>query len=299
MKEKVLVIMSTYNGEKYIKQQIDSIFAQVGVDVDILIRDDGSKDRTVEIIKSLYPNIKLIEGENKGYKQSFMLALKAAENYKYYAFSDQDDVWLPEKLSVGIKAIENHYDTPSFYCSNLIVTDEKLNRLSMLHKDSERIRMSISNAVVENISYGCTLIFNKKLRDLALKKIPKYVSHDGWINLVGLYFGIGIYDDKSYILYRQHGKNVLGGDRSIKTVWKKRMKSFKKLKEHHRDLEAFEFYKVYSNMMNRSQKETTLKVANYRKSLINKLRLLFDRKIKMSTFDRDFWYRVRVICSNI
>ena len=143
------------------------------------------------------------------------------------------------------------------------------------------------------------MIFNNALKTLALKKLPYYVSHDGWINLIGLYFGIGIYDDNSYILYRQHGSNVLGGDRSIRSVWKKRLKSFKKLKEHHRDIEAMEFYEAFGNMMNQSQKNTVLKVANYRKNLKSKISLLFDKKIRMSTFDRDFWYRVRVVCSNI
>lgn len=296
--QKILVLLSTYNGKKFIKEQIDSIIGQKEVDVDLIIRDDGSTDGTVEYLKKEYPNIEVMIGENLGYKKSFLHLLKEAPEYDYYAFADQDDVWLEDKLKIAIDRI-SHFNGPSFYCSNLMVVNEQLEFLSMRHKKSENIKMTEDKALVENISYGCTLVFNQQLREVALGYIPSYVSHDGWINLVGLYFGNGVYDEQSYILYRQHSTNVLGGNPSFGSVWKKRIRSFKHLGEHHRDLEAREFLDAFSERLSSEQKKKIAKVAFYRDNFWNKIILLLDREIRMSTFDRDFWYRIRVLFSCI
>lgn len=95
----VQVVMSTYNGEKYLKEQIDSILSQEGVDVRLYIRDDGSSDRTTDILASYqeHKNVKIEKGNNLGFAKSFLTALDECDEADYYAFSDQDDVW--EKIS--------------------------------------------------------------------------------------------------------------------------------------------------------------------------------------------------------
>ena len=97
----VQVLMSTYNGERYIRRQIDSIMAQTGVEVYLLIRDDGSEDSTVSIIQEYveqYPDrIQIVIGKNIGWKKSFIQLLRMAGNFDYYAFADQDDYWFPDK----------------------------------------------------------------------------------------------------------------------------------------------------------------------------------------------------------
>ena len=102
----ILVILSTYNGEKYISKQIDSIFAQKGVDVTCYIRDDGSSDGTVRCIENLqkrYPKLLLEKGQNEGWRKSFMDALYACGDADFYAFSDQDDIWFENKLERAVQ----------------------------------------------------------------------------------------------------------------------------------------------------------------------------------------------------
>lgn len=297
--EKITVLMSTYNGEAYISAQIKSILAQKEVNVSLEIRDDGSTDHTVEIIRKEFPDVHVQCGKNVGYKKSFMILLQNAPVSGYYAFADQDDVWLENKLAIGVNKIRTYENIPAFYCSNLKVVDENLNYIRMLHSEKENIHMSQECALVENISYGCTLVFNQKLREIAEKNIPEHISHDGWLNLIGLYFGKGIYDEESYILYRQHGNNILGGDRSFINTWRKRMRSFRNFNIHSRDIEAQEFLETFYMELSPQQIQVISSVAFYRNSILNKLCLLVNKKIKMTTFDRDFWYRVRIICSNI
>lgn len=100
----VQVVMSTYNGEKYLKEQIDSILSQEGVDVRLYIRDDGSSDRTTDILASYqeHKNVKIEKGNNLGFAKSFLTALDECDEADYYAFSDQDDVWEKDKLSTAI-----------------------------------------------------------------------------------------------------------------------------------------------------------------------------------------------------
>lgn len=101
----VQVVMSTYNGEKYLKEQIDSILSQEGVDVRLYIRDDGSSDRTTDILASYqeHKNVKIEKGNNLGFAKSFLTALDECDEADYYAFSDQDDVWEKDKLSTAIE----------------------------------------------------------------------------------------------------------------------------------------------------------------------------------------------------
>ena len=109
--EKILVMMSTYNGEKYIREQIDSILHQKDVKVDIVVRDDGSKDNTQNILKnysSKYKNIKWSQGDNVGPCKSFLELLYSSGEYEYYAFADQDDYWYPNKLKAATEKMKNY-----------------------------------------------------------------------------------------------------------------------------------------------------------------------------------------------
>lgn len=118
----VQVVMSTYNGEKYLKEQIDSILSQEGVDVRLYIRDDGSSDRTTDILASYqeHKNVKIEKGNNLGFAKSFLTALDECDEADYYAFSDQDDVWEKDKLSTAIEILEEEsQSTPLLYCSAL------------------------------------------------------------------------------------------------------------------------------------------------------------------------------------
>jgi rhamnosyltransferase len=129
MSKKVCVLLSTYNGEAYLREQIDSILAQIDVSVELIIRDDGSKDSTVKIIneyKNQYVNVLILDSyKNLGPANSFMELLYASGDADYYAFAEQDDIWLPEKLSKAIGIIEHKNidgsSSPVLYASNQIL----------------------------------------------------------------------------------------------------------------------------------------------------------------------------------
>ncbi len=304
MNEKVLVIISTYNGSKYIRDQLNSIISQENAKVDILVRDDGSTDDTVEIIRRFYPEVKVIEGDNLGFKLSFMTALFQAPLYKYYAFCDQDDVWLPTKISTAITKLREYDGLPAFYCCNLNAVNEKLEFLYNVYNKNKPIDLSYEKLLIEPKVYGCTMVFNNLLRSALMSKASDRIPHDYWVSLVGAFLGKGIYDSNPYIQYRQHGNNTIGVDHSLSTLIRSRLVSAKKLLTHKTpnrggEKTVREFYKAYKDQMNPEQKKTVLKIINYRKNIWSKLKLLFDFNIRMSTLEKDLSYRIRIIFSAV
>ena len=129
MKKDITVLMSTYNGEKYLHEQIDSILRQQGVKVNLLVRDDGSTDNTLAILDKYQEEglLTFYTGENLGPQRSFLHLLQQAPQSDYYAFADQDDIWLEDKLSTGIKQLQNDKEKPALYFSQTQLTDEELN----------------------------------------------------------------------------------------------------------------------------------------------------------------------------
>ncbi len=218
-KEKVLILLSSYNGEKYISQQLDSLLAQT-YPVDILIRDDGSTDSTVSIIDSYMKsndNIKLIRGSNVGFKRSFDLLInnKLTNDYEFAAFCDQDDIWMPDKIEAAIKKITIEYDpqVPTMYCSNLSRIDDSNNYLGdVYYKQPSYTRY---NAIVINIATGCTMVFNHSA--VALYRYggscdSKY--HDWQMYLICMFLGKVYFDMQPHIKYRIHGENTVGFKRA-------------------------------------------------------------------------------------
>ncbi|MBP3609389.1 MAG: glycosyltransferase family 2 protein [Lachnospiraceae bacterium] len=241
--KKVQVLLSSYNGEKYIREQIDSILAQENVEVELLIRDDGSTDGTVEILRKYeaeYDNIRVFFGENQGVIKSFFrLIEEAGEKADYTAFSDQDDVWLPGKLERAVTMLErenlsekilgqDNRKSPLVYCSAKQLVDEQLRLLPAAIR-YKIVRPFFGNALVENMCTGCTCVINRDMLCLLKGRKPEFtVMHDFWVYLVGSCFGQVVYDEESYILYRQHGGNELGAASSLAENYKRRVKNFKK-----------------------------------------------------------------------
>ena len=212
---KVQVLLSTYNGEKYLKEQLDSLLAQDYPNIDILIRDDGSKDSTKQILTGYenHKNISVIYGSNIGVTASFLELLKISDpKAEFFAFCDQDDVWLKDKISRAVAALQKHpSDIPLMYCSRFTIVDEALRIMG--YSKSPRKELSFNNALCQNVIPGCTMIINriakKRVIDMPMV-IDRIVMHDAWLYLVVSAFGSIVYDDQSRILYRQHGANVCG-----------------------------------------------------------------------------------------
>ena len=215
-KKRILVMMSTYNGEKYLQEQIDSILNQnTEHEVRLRIRDDGSQDGTCEIIEdyiSRYPfQIELIRGENQGYNASFFSLIHNAEGYDYYSISDQDDVWLEDKLQTACNAIdENNHNTPVLYASTSYLVHDDLKPYGATRKKEREL--SMYNTIIQNICPGHTQVLNNALVDLLKGEIDasRIYVYDSWIQNVANLYGTIAFDNKPHTYYRQYEGNQLG-----------------------------------------------------------------------------------------
>ncbi|MBW4081587.1 glycosyltransferase family 2 protein [Paenibacillus sp. S150] len=241
-KPRVLVLLSTYNGKDYLEEQLDSLLSQDEVQIEILIRDDGSADSTLDIIQryqSRYRgSISLYRGENLGAKGSFFELIKYAFekgiDYDYFSFCDQDDVWKKNKLFQAISLMnEKGYDNkeePLMYCSVTQMVDNDLAPLATWPK-VPRKPLTMYNAMVENVAVGCTTVINRSTLDLIANHLPlnqdHVIMHDWWMYLCVSVFGKVVFDKDPYILYRQHSANVLGGENgSLKARLKNKYQNY-------------------------------------------------------------------------
>lgn len=208
--------MSTFNGERYLRTQLDSIVQQTIPEKELLIRDDGSTDQTLQLLQEYaakYTWIHFYQGANLGVQKSFFDLLRnSSPKADYLALADQDDEWLPEKLSRAVQCLEQkNADDPLLYFSDVTYVGENLEPLPVSVKRKVR-QISFGNAVVQNICTGCTTVMNQTFAAL-LKSAPpvdfqQLIMHDWWFYLVASCFGDIFYDPKSYIHYRQHNRNV-------------------------------------------------------------------------------------------
>ena len=256
---KVQVLLSTYNGEKYIREQLDSILAQKDVEVSVLIRDDGSTDSTIDIIQEYCSNnsdIKLIKGTNIGACKSFFELFKEADmGYNYYALADQDDYWYEDKLTVAcskLSKLDNKDNKPLLYCCEADITDENLNASGIIKNttNSEATTFPVKkpgfgNALIENIARGGGTVFNSTLLGMVRMDAPcDCYMHDWWLYLIASCFGKVIHDNHPYYKYRQHKDNVLGASTSKLGIIKRRL-SQSKTNKGHVSKQAIAFGNIY------------------------------------------------------
>ena len=211
--KKIVVMMSTYNGEKYLRTQLDSVFSQKNVEVHMLVRDDGSSDSTLSILEeySKKYQLKYYTGDNLKPAKSFMDLINKVDEYDYYAFCDQDDYWLDNKLITGIEKIGS-VDVPTLYCCGMDVVDGNLNHVDYyLRKKQFASSFKYSSFFGSEIA-GCTMIYNNNLMKYLKMYNPIFLPmHDTWVHKVCLAVnGRVIIDDDYLIKYRIHGNNVIG-----------------------------------------------------------------------------------------
>ena len=220
---KVAVLMSTYNGERFLRQQIDTILDQENVAVDLYIRDDGSTDTTKDIVEEYqrnHKNIVFIKGKNAGVGNSFMkLLYSVPDRYDYYAFSDQDDIWKSDKLAKAIVAIQK--SGCCLYGSNQECVDAEGNTMGLRYDDYRKINLKPFEIMCRNDIAGCTFVFTRDLYELLKERRPsndllKLRIHDVWVAMVASVVGEIYYDEESHMMYRQHDQNVVGAKESSK-----------------------------------------------------------------------------------
>jgi glycosyltransferase involved in cell wall biosynthesis len=284
-KPKVEILLATFNGEKYISELLDSILNQTYKNIKITIHDDGSSDRTLEILRDYskrYPEIiNLIDdGISTGSAlRNFEFLLKNSSE-EYIMFADQDDVWLPNKIELTLNKmleleIKCGKDTPLLVYTNVKVVDENLNILSESLWDYTKVdgrNRTFSRCLETTVAPGFTMMINKKSKELSLPFPQNAIMHDRWVSLVVSTFGEIEYIDIATGLYRQHRKNVAGVQKfGINNLKEKILKFQEELSRFKEDLrlnqnQAKDFFEIYGNSLPDNLKEIILFYINVEKT---------------------------------
>lgn len=223
MQNKIAILLSTYNGENYLVEQIESILSQTYSHWTLYIRDDGSQDKTLDILldyEQRFSNIVVFQNDqtNLGPLGSFLWLMKSVES-EYYMFCDQDDVWLSNKIELTFSEMlklkeGSKDDLPLLVFTDLLVTDDKLNVIAKSMWNFwglDKIMIPEKYLLVTTLATGCTMLFNHQAKIISLKFATKAIMHDSLIALSVLSSKGKIMPlKKSLINYRQHSNNVLG-----------------------------------------------------------------------------------------
>lgn len=283
MKKKIQILMSTYNGEKYLNEQLESILIQKGkFEIKLLVRDDGSSDRTLDILKNYSKKIEMtiIKGENIGVNSSLReLFLNCDISCDYFAISDQDDVWLENKLKIAVEKLEfENFNGLKMYASRSIVTDRNLNILGQT-QDSEN-KASYYNAMVQNICPGHTQVFNKEVvLELKENYSDKIFVIDWWIYLLVSATGKLIFDRKCTVKHRQHGVNSAGYELNFFKKTKNRMINLKKYKKSPVSEQLYSFFEIYKHKMKEEYKNETKEFLNSQVNIFERVKYILKSKV--------------------
>lgn len=280
---KVTVLLSTYNGHQYLKELVDSVLAQEGVNVKLQIRDDGSTDDTIKILESYNdPRISIRTGGNLKPALSFLTLLRECEDSEYYAYCDQDDYWYPNKLITAIKDLQSIYD-PALFISTYDVCDEKLNKLFTFDMKFEE-QLRLQDTLLYRAPSACNMVFNHKLREAINRSNPKFVRmHDFWTLIVALSHQYKIITKNvPLIKYRQHEGESVGITPSAITRVKRLIRSSSK-GNNERWRQAKEAYDAYKDEIPDDKRDILETVVKYRESTSNKFRLLSDKRFVTSS----------------
>ncbi len=300
MCKKVAVIMSSYNGEMFIEEQIRSIFNQENVEVKLYIRDDGSTDSTIKIVKRLqkeFPIELLIASKNLKPALSFLEALTLCPyEVDYYSYADQDDIWFSEKLSNACEKIDQFPDNePNLYCSTYNVVDENL-KLIFTRDLSIYRKLTLQSTLLGICPSGCTMVFNKVLKNEIVKSNPNFIRmHDFWTLLTAQALDGNIFiDNKPSMSYRQHGSNSVGFSNNT------RIKDIKRLiisagRNNERLEQSRSVYENYKGRMSYANRQSLNKLVNYRSNIKNRLSLMRDNDYNTAILKTNLLFRLSIL----
>ena len=255
--DRLAILLATYNGEKYLEEQLDSLLAQTNKEWTTYIHDDGSTDKTELIIDrycELYPEQfkKITGGPTGGAKNNFYYLLREIEAPSYM-FCDQDDVWLQNKIEKSINLLDKKSVLPEMVFTDLTLVDSSLNVISSSMWNYYGFRfnkLQAKDLIVRNLITGCTMVINHKLRDMMIKSNNQkdIAMHDKWAGLIATEFGKIHRIEESTILYRQHESNAVGAanNHTVK-YWVTKFKCLKDIRESYKNTQkqAKEFSKVF------------------------------------------------------
>lgn len=212
---KVSIVMTTYNGQKYLDMQIQSLLDQTALPDEILVCDDCSEDGTVDILERYQQLGKLVYVRNDrklGLIENFKKVVSLAKKTNFVALCDQDDIWLPHKLESSISQFKNmEIAFPCMVHSDLILVDENNQLLNSSFRNElgqDKYQHNLQSLLFGNFVTGCTIVMNPNLRDFFSQMPAEIPFHDSWIALAAFSFGEVREIEEPLIRYRKHGKNL-------------------------------------------------------------------------------------------
>ena len=292
MKYKVDILMATYNGEKYLKEQIESIINQSYDNWTLLIRDDKSKDNTVSIIEEYErkdSRIKLLRDKkvNLGFVKNFEELLNNSQK-EFIMFSDQDDYWEKDKIKNYIEILkknESLLKKPLLIHSNSFVCDKDLKIIKQKFINSFVAREKDTNSYFFSyIVQGSTVMINKRMKEISIPFLKAVTLHDRYFHLLAEFFGNRIFIDKTLTKYRQHADNKIGAKGNIlKKILKKR---YFDSEDRKLILEIKEKYKEKIKKEKKAEIDKYLKITDRKKNRF--MRFFLSLKFKMNLKKRIF-----------
>ena len=281
--KKIDILMATYNGEKYLAEQLDSIINQTYHNWNLLIRDDNSTDRTLEIIQDYQKKdnrIKLLKDNegNLGIVKNFEELLKNSES-EFIMFSDQDDIWIENKLDVYLKTAEKIKIKGFLLHSDAILFDKnKSNILKDTFTSKKAINKGLENVLFNYFVQGATILISKEIKNFILPFPKEVYLHDRYIHLISELFFERIFVNKALIYYRQHGDNQIGAKNTIRELLSKRY-----FDERDRQLIKV-IYNKYGSLLTEDKKkliEEYFKITDIEKNRFNRFLNLKKSKINI------------------
>ncbi|MCY1713490.1 glycosyltransferase [Caproiciproducens galactitolivorans] len=271
---KIQILLSTYNGEKYLREQLDSYLKLEGFEnIKVLIRDDGSTDSTPDILDEYHQNcgFEIVKGQNLGVNRSmFELFRLSDKTCDYFALSDQDDVWLPCKFKIALDKLEQ-YDSnlPLLFasCSQVVTKDLKPLGSTLIPKKG----VGFFNAMVQNVTPGHTQVFNLALMQQLIENYTKNILvMDWWIYLVASGIGKVVFTNQFTVLHRQHGDNAVGYELNKRKNFLHRIKRIRSDQANAISIQLQAFFNCYQSKIKQENKEEVDRYFIYQKSFISR-----------------------------
>lgn len=298
----VVVLMSSYNGELYIREQIDSILMQqVNADVQLIIRDDGSTDRTKQILDEYAEQNRIIwyAGDNVGPAKSFIHLLENCGHYDFYSFADQDDYWLPDKLQNALCCI-SMYSERALFCSNAELVGSDLHSLGrVVYKTNPAIDFETVSCAGGLL--GCTMVINDSLAQMVRRKPvgDNVIMHDFYIVMVCLALsGVVHYDSTPSMKYRQHDNNAIGVSHGLFHILKDRFKSIAFSSKVSIAEQAMLLLQQHGEQIVEDKRLWLMTISCYRKNALSRIRLAISRKTKYANVNMGLKLRLTILLGN-
>lgn len=296
MKKRIQILLPAYNGEKFIRDQLDS-FVNLNnfEEIKVLIRDDGSTDGTVEILGEFEKKygFEILTGKNIGLANNVFELMKHCDmDCDYFSFSDQDDVWLPIKLERAVEALDKEDNSkPLMYSSCSALTDSDLNVIGKTLVPKRPL--SFYNAMIQNVCPGHTQVCNRALMEIVRSRYSdKVYMIDLWYYLAATAFGKVIFDTESTTLYRQHGDNTLGYETNFLKKNIQRIKRVKSFGSNKNLMMLRDFYNIYHDILPEEYLNELSSFLTMQNGFLNRFRYISRTKAYRQSRYEDILFRL-------